>query len=79
MPRPIHPQPPPSQTRAAAEAAQRWQRPERKTARQAGLSAMHLGKRYREKPVLHDVSLPLRRGEAVGLLGPNGAGKTTCF
>ena len=26
-----------------------------------------------------DVSLALRRGEAVGLLGPNGAGKTTVF
>jgi lipopolysaccharide export system ATP-binding protein len=29
--------------------------------------------------VVRDVSLNLRRGEAVGLLGPNGAGKTTCF
>jgi lipopolysaccharide export system ATP-binding protein len=29
--------------------------------------------------VLRDVSLSVRRGEAVGLLGPNGAGKTTCF
>lgn len=44
-----------------------------------GLAAEHLGKRYRERPVLHDVSLRLQRGEAVGLLGPNGAGKTTCF
>jgi len=44
-----------------------------------GLAAAHLGKRYRERPVLHDVSLNLQRGEAVGLLGPNGAGKTTCF
>ena len=38
-----------------------------------------IGKVYRKKPVLRDVSLTLRRGEAVGLLGPNGAGKTTCF
>lgn len=45
----------------------------------SGLAAAHLGKRYRERPVLHDVSLNLQRGEAVGLLGPNGAGKTTCF
>lgn len=45
----------------------------------SGLAATHLGKRYRERPVLHDVSLNLQRGEAVGLLGPNGAGKTTCF
>ncbi|GGE32539.1 hypothetical protein GCM10007276_07270 [Agaricicola taiwanensis] len=29
--------------------------------------------------MVHDVSLSVRRGEAVGLLGPNGAGKTTVF
>lgn len=45
----------------------------------AGLAVEHLMKRYRRRPVLRDVSLQLRRGEAVGLLGPNGAGKTTCF
>ena len=28
---------------------------------------------------MRNVSLNVRRGEAVGLLGPNGAGKTTCF
>ncbi|MBL8709963.1 MAG: LPS export ABC transporter ATP-binding protein [Rhodospirillaceae bacterium] len=44
-----------------------------------GLCAYHLGKRYRKKPVLRDVSIGVQRGEAVGLLGPNGAGKTTCF
>ena len=44
-----------------------------------GLEMKHLMKRYRRRPVLRDVSLTVRRGEAVGLLGPNGAGKTTCF
>ncbi|MDE1900394.1 MAG: LPS export ABC transporter ATP-binding protein [Alphaproteobacteria bacterium] len=44
-----------------------------------GLLAEHLGKRYKRRPVVHDVSFSLQRGEVVGLLGPNGAGKTTCF
>ncbi len=45
----------------------------------AGLVANKLGKQYHKRPVLRDVSVSVRRGEAVGLLGPNGAGKTTCF
>lgn len=44
-----------------------------------GLSASHLSKSYKKRPVLRDVSLYIARGEAVALLGPNGAGKTTCF
>jgi lipopolysaccharide export system ATP-binding protein len=44
-----------------------------------GLETQHIGKSYRRRPVLRDVSVRLQRGEAVGLLGPNGAGKTTCF
>lgn len=44
-----------------------------------GLEASNLGKKYKQRPVLRDVSLKVDRGEAVGLLGPNGAGKTTCF
>ena len=48
-------------------------------AKTGGLVARSLGKAYRRRPVVRDVSLELRRGEVVGLLGPNGAGKTTCF
>jgi lipopolysaccharide export system ATP-binding protein len=44
-----------------------------------GLVAGNLGKQYKKRPVLRDVSISVQRGEAVGLLGPNGAGKTTCF
>ncbi|MEL6476347.1 MAG: LPS export ABC transporter ATP-binding protein [Pseudomonadota bacterium] len=44
-----------------------------------GLTVIGLGKSYRRRPVVRDVSMVLKRGEAVGLLGPNGAGKTTCF
>lgn len=44
-----------------------------------GLAAVNLGKQYKGRPVLRDVSLSVQRGEAVGLLGPNGAGKTTSF
>ena len=51
----------------------------RLVARNDGLVARNLGKQYKKRPVLRDVSLQVQRGEAVGLLGPNGAGKTTCF
>lgn len=44
-----------------------------------GLVCQHLGKAYDKRPVVRDVSISVKRGEAVGLLGPNGAGKTTCF
>nr|WP_305123175.1 LPS export ABC transporter ATP-binding protein [Roseomonas sp. GC11] len=41
--------------------------------------ATGLGKRYKKRPVVRNVSISVKRGEAVGLLGPNGAGKTTTF
>ena len=44
-----------------------------------GLVVRNIGKRFRRRPVIRDVSLVVRQGEAVGLLGSNGAGKTTCF
>ena len=45
----------------------------------AGLIVRGVGKVFRKRPVVRNVSLTLRRGEAIGLLGPNGAGKTTTF
>lgn len=44
-----------------------------------GLATVSIGKTFKRRPVLRDVSITVQRGEAVGLLGPNGAGKTTCF
>ena len=43
------------------------------------LVAHGLAKRFGKTTVVRDVSIAVRRGEAVGLLGPNGAGKTTVF
>ena len=43
------------------------------------LEVFNIGKKYKKRSVLKNVSLHVRKGEAVGLLGPNGAGKTTCF
>jgi ATP-binding cassette subfamily F protein uup len=37
----------------------------------------HVTKRYDGRPVVHDLSLRVMRGDRLGLIGPNGAGKTT--
>jgi len=60
--------------RAAIESAEDWHNDSQ------GVLAIHnLAKSYKARKVVEDVSLHVRRGEAVGLLGPNGAGKTTVF
>ena len=51
----------------------------RLVAENIGLQINKIGKRFKKRPVLREVSMNLNRGEVVGLLGPNGAGKTTCF
>jgi lipopolysaccharide export system ATP-binding protein len=43
------------------------------------LATRGLGKVYRGRAVVKDVSIEVHPGEIVGLLGPNGAGKTTTF
>jgi lipopolysaccharide export system ATP-binding protein len=64
---------------APAGAAARTASGPRLVADNAGLVASNIGKSFRKRPVLRDVTVSLQRSEAVGLLGPNGAGKTTCF
>jgi len=44
-----------------------------------GLFINSISKTYENRKVVNNVSINLKKGEAVGLLGPNGAGKTTCF
>ena len=48
-------------------------------ARQGTLLVNGLKKSYKGRTVVQNITLGVRRGEAVGLLGPNGAGKTTSF
>jgi len=44
-----------------------------------GLVVENIGKNYGKRPILRDISLEVKKGEAVAILGPNGAGKTTMF
>ena len=69
-PEPSRPTAPPRPPQKAAHRA---------VAKAGVLAASNLEKSYGGRKVVDDVSLDLRRGEAVGLLGPNGAGKTTVF
>ena len=43
------------------------------------LTSTSLKKTFKNKTVIHNISLEVNSGEIVGLLGPNGAGKTTTF
>jgi lipopolysaccharide export system ATP-binding protein len=69
----------PDSTPEPGGAATRSEHGPRLVADNTGLVATNIGKSFKQRPVLRDVSVSLQRGEAVGLLGPNGAGKTTCF
>jgi ABC-2 type transport system ATP-binding protein len=41
------------------------------------INAEHLGKRYRKKIAVDDISFQVEAGKVTGFLGPNGAGKST--
>lgn len=43
------------------------------------LRATSLVKSYKNRRVVNEISIDVKRGEIVGLLGPNGAGKTSTF
>ncbi len=61
-------------TRRQRDEAETWKDP-----RDGYLAAHGVHKSFAGRKVVRDVSLYVRRGEAVGLLVPNGAGKTTVF
>lgn len=78
-PRPPLPGHTPVSRRAPLRDARDTREPPKVVADNDGLAARNIGKQFKKRPVLRDVSLYVQRGEVVGLLGPNGAGKTTCF
>jgi ABC transport system ATP-binding/permease protein len=41
------------------------------------IEAKGVSKTYDDRPIVHDLSIRIARGDRVGLVGPNGAGKTT--
>lgn len=41
------------------------------------IKLVNLNKRYKEKIILDNVNLEIRKGEIIGLLAPNGEGKST--
>jgi lipopolysaccharide export system ATP-binding protein len=77
-PEPLEPRPEPQLGRAPAPRP-RLQAVRPEPAQSDGLAAHGLHKSFSKRKVVNNVSIRVRRGEAVGLLGPNGAGKTTVF
>ena len=41
------------------------------------LTVKNLGKSFKSKQILKDISFDVRKGEIMAILGPNGAGKST--
>jgi lipopolysaccharide export system ATP-binding protein len=84
------PPPPARKDRNEPAAAEPPRQPSRPRPRSEGKGQIHgdrksllrvdgVEKSFVGRKVVKEVSLYVRRGEAVGLLGPNGAGKTTVF
>src|SRR5690606_15590010 len=84
--RAAQPPAPPAQTQARPQQQRPQPKPQqrrdvdpRHSTRQGYLAAHGVEKSFGGRMVVRNVTLYVRRGEAVGLLGPNGAGKTTVF